>query len=718
MNANEMRDRVTGRAVYSQDVPAEAPLHLAVVRSPHPHAEILSVDTSAAVALPGVAAVLTSADIGDRRFGRYTRDYPVLAVDRVLFAGQPVAAVAADDLATARRAAALVQVEYRELSAVLTPDEALAPDAPVIHPDYEHYVNPVPGRRHPNLQGEDAASTGDPEAAFAACDEVYENTFSWARSVSGAMETHGCLVDASGPRVVVHASHKEPYKLRRDLAALAGRPEEDFDVRHVKIGGDFGSKGNPFAESIAYFLSSATGRPVRARFSYSEALASTGARHAGSLYLRTGLRDGVIHAHETRFKLDGGAFVASKPMPKGILPMLGLPMGAYKVPHLAESAVGTYTNTVQGSHVRSPGEFQTIFAAESHVEMIAHRRGEDPLDFKARHVHPVSRVLIDTVRRESADWARGGTSKDGLLLGTGYSVFHRSAGPGESTVRLTATAGGVTLELATPDQGAGSYETFGRLVARRLGLSRDRVTVRGQGTDSGLVDLGAGASRVTVVVGRACEDACRLLAESLRPGSTAAGPVGGWLPGALEGLEGEVAVIGAGEVGRGEVNDLGHAYGALAVQLAVDPDTGFVRTRSAVLAAEVGPVLNPVGLRGQLEGGFVFGLSQTLFEDLRPVNGVVRLDSFNEYKPASGVDVPELDIHIVQQSELPAEGLAGVRAVGELVNIGVPAAVANALDDATGVRLLSLPLSAEKVLAGLRASRASHSAPSPWATTA
>lgn len=716
-HSSEARDRVTGRARYAQDIPAQSPLHAAVVRAPHPHAEILSVDTAAAAAVPGVATVLTSRDIGDRRFGRFTRDYPVLAVDRVLFAGQPVAAVAAADLATARRAASLVTVEYRPLPAVLTPEDALAADAPVVHPDYEQYVNPVPGRRHPNLQGEDSATVGDPETAFSECDEIVENTFTWGRSVSGALETHGCLVDASGPRVQVHASHKEPYKLRRDLAVLAGRPEEDFDVRHVKIGGDFGSKGNPFAESIAYFLSAATARPVRARFSYAEALSATGARHAGSLTLRTGLRRGTIHAHESRFVLDGGAFVASKPMPKGILPMLGLPLGAYDVPHLAESAIGVYTNTVQGSHVRSPGEFQAIFAAESHLEMIARRRGEDPLDFKSRHAgHAVSRTLIDTVRRHTAGWSRGGAVQDGLLLGTGYSMFHRSAGPGESSVRLTADRGRVVLELATPDQGAGSYESFARLVARRLGLPRGQVVARGRGTDSGLVDLGAGASRVTVVVGRAVDDACRCLAAALRPGTAGEGAaVTSWFPGVLDTLDGEVSVTGTGSVGRDEVAGLGHAYGALAVQLGVDPDTGIIRTRRAVLAAEVGPVLNPVGLRGQLEGGFVFGLSQTLFEDLRPVGGVVRLDSFNEYKPASGVDIPELEIHLMEQDGLPDEGLPGVRAVGELVNIGVPAAVANALDDATGVRLLSLPLSAEKVLAGL-AARARDSEPT-MATT-
>lgn len=707
-------DRVTGRAEYAQDVPADA-LRLALVRSPHPHAEVLSVDATAAAGMPGVAAVLTGEDIGDRRFGRFTRDYPVLALDRVLFAGQPVAAVAAVDVATARRAADSVKVQYRVLEPLLTPVESLAPGAPAIHPGYDGYVNAVQGRRHHNLQGEDAQLTGEPAKAFAECDEVYENEFTWSRSSSSPLESHGALVDASNEKVLVYASHKEPYKLRRDLAALAERPETDFEVRPVKIGGDFGSKGNPFVEGICYFLSLHTGRPVKGRLTFAEGLGGTGGRHGGSLYLRTGLRRGTVHAHESRFVLDGGAFVAPKPMPKGILPMLGLPMGAYSVGHLEESAVGAYTNTMPGSHVRSPGEFQTIFASESHMEMIARERGEDPVEFKVRNLrHGISRRLLERVQKESSDWGRAGTPAGETVLGTGFSVFHRSAGPGESTVRLTATGEELLLEAALPDQGAGSYEAFARLVATRLRVARERVTVRAVGTDSGLIDMGAGASRVTVVVGRACEDACsRLLDELGGVPDRADGISEEFWPGkalAALGVE-NVSAIGAGAVGRGEVADLGEAHGALAIQLAVDPATGILRVRRAVLAADVGPVLNPVGLRGQLEGGFVFGLSQTLFEDLRQQDGKISLDSLNDYKLASGVDVPELAIHLIEVSPLPDDGLAGVRAVGELVNIGVPAAVANALDDAVGVRLCSLPLTAEKVFDALAAKAAAALAP-------
>lgn len=700
---DEARERVTGRARFTQDIPADA-LHMAVLRSPHPHADIAGIDTAAALALPGVRAVLHAGDIGDRRFGRFTRDYPVFAVGKAVFAGQPVAAVAAEDLATARRAAALITVDYVPRRGLLAPAESLAQDAEAIHPGYAQYFNAVPVRSHHNLQGEDARVVGDPESAFAQCDEVFENTFSWQRSSSAPMETHGALVDASGNRVIVYASHKEPYKLRRDLAALSHRAESDFEVRPVKIGGDFGSKGNPFVEAICYFLSVHTGRPVRGRLSFAETLAATGGRHGGSLALRTGLRNGRIHAHQSRFVLDGGAFVAPKPMPKGILPMLGLPLGAYDVEHLDESSVSAYTNTMPGSHVRSPGEFQTIFASESHLEMIAHERGEDPLDFKARHArHGISAQLIAKVRSESAGWERAGAASGDTVLGTGYSLFHRSAGPGESTVKLSANARRVLLELAVPDQGAGSFEAFGRLVAARLGLERSRVQVIGRSTDSGLVDLGAGASRVTVVVGRACDDAAAKLLLALGAGSPPADAPGAyWIADALKArARDELVIQGEGAVGRDEVEQLGHAHGALAIQVSVEPDTGIVRARRAVLAVHVGPVLNPVGLRGQLEGGFVYGLSQSLFEDLRPQAGRIDLDSFNDYKIASGVDIPELAVHLVEESEVPARGLAGVRAVGELVNIGVPAALANAIFDAVGVRIQTLPLSAERVLNGI-----------------
>lgn len=703
---DDERRRVTGEAVYAGDVRAEGALYAGFARSTHASAIIESIDTRLAEQAPGVVGVITGPQLGDRRFGRFTRDYPVLAHDRVLFIGQPVVAIAATSALNARRAAELVRIDYAPLPAVLTAADALRPDAPVVHPGYAQYVNAIPNRQGPNLQGSDELVEGDPEAAFAECDDIYEHLFAWPRSQSAALETHTCLIDASGDRVHVYAAHKEPYKLRRDLAALSDRPESDFAVHPVKIGGDFGGKGVPFIEGACYFLSAATGRPIRGSLTFGEELTSTGGRHSGTLRLRTGLRNGRIHAHEADFCLDGGAFVALKPMPKGILPLMKMAFGHYSVPHRRERAVGVYTNTLPGAHVRSPGEFQAIFAAESHVDIIARTRGEDPIEFRRRQ-QPSSGIqrVLDLLSEEMRDWPERGADEHGRKLGTGLSVFHRGGGAGESTVRLRASSDGLRLTLAVPDQGAGSFLAFRTRVAERLGVPLARVEAVAAGTDSELVDWGAGASRVTVIVGRACDDACDSLLASL--GSPPADPGEFWPADALRALsipdDEAVEVLGVGAIGRGETEVLKNAYGALAVQVAVDPETGITRATRALLVADTGPVINPVGHRGQLEGGFVYGLSQTLFEELRSENGAVVADSFYGYKIASNVDVPPLKIRLVEPEESEFGDFSAVRAVGELVNIGVPAAVANAIDDAVGVRLLELPLSAERVLRGVQA---------------
>ncbi|MFF4835209.1 xanthine dehydrogenase family protein molybdopterin-binding subunit [Streptomyces sp. NPDC001315] len=694
-------DRVTGAAVYAADVPCPGALHAALVRSTQAHARVVSADTSEAEKLPGVHTVLTGASTGARRFGRFTADYPVLAVDRVLFAGQPIAAVAATDRRTALRAAALVNVTYEPLPAVTDPAEAPAEGAVVLHPGYDGYTNPVPGRPAPNVQGSGSLNSGDASAALGECDLVVTHTYTWDRSHSAPLEPHTCLVDATGPLVHVWAAHKEPFKLRRDLAAIGGRDESTIVIHPVKIGGDFGAKGSPFVEGPCLLLSEATGRPVRAALPFAEELAATGARHGGSVELRAGLRDGRLHVHQGRITLDGGAFAALKPMPTGVLPLLGFAVGAYDVPHVDETTLGVYTNNVPGGHVRSPGEFQLAFAAESHIDELAAELGVDPLEFRREHAaHAGMAGIVDRLARASASWETG--ERDGLLLGVGHSVFHRGPGPGESTVRLRATAGGVLLDVGVPDQGAGSYELFRRIVSDRLGVPVDQVVVTGAGTDAGLTDAGAGASRVTVVVGRATAAACGELLAALEVARPPDDP--GWL-GHLTAARGEVTVSATAGVSRQEFRTLRAGLGGLAVQAAVDPDTGVTRVLRAHLVADIGPVLNPPAVRGQLEGGFVFGLSQTLYERLiTDGDGAIVTTGLDSYKLAGHCDVPPLEIELVESADDPRD-FSAITAVGELANLGVPGAVANAVARATGGRVRHLPLTAERVLAAVTATR-------------
>jgi aerobic carbon-monoxide dehydrogenase large subunit len=693
---DDVRDlsRVDGRTVFTADVPSREALHAAFLLSTAPHARIVRIDASEARALPGVVAVLTGADIGERRFGRAVRDYPVLATDRVLFAGQRVAAVAAVDETIARAAAELIAVDYEPMEALLGIDDVVTGPDVDLHPDADDYYVRV-GDAPPggNLQGGERHVDGDVERAFAGCDDVYEDRYEWSRTHAAPLETHGCLVVAGHPRSYVYSSHKEPFGLRRDLAAMTNRDEDDFVVLPSTIGGDFGAKGSPFVEGACYFLSLATGRPVRTSMSYLEELTSTAVRHPGYVRLRTGLSDGTIRAHEAESVLDGGAFVGLKPRPSRTVPFVGLPLGPYRVDVRDERSIALYSNNIPAGHVRSPGEFKAVFAGESHVDVIARDRGEDPIAFRlAQATAPQATRILTILREYDRAWRGDAEATSGI----GVAIFDRAAGPGHTRVACVADPSGVTLRLSVPDQGAGMYDTFRGLVAARLGVGRAFVAVEPTGTSLALRDQGAGASRVTTVVGQACTQACDALLARLEGQPDDRDPDGYWIAPRLQAL----GIPSVEAVGEARVTARGPAaYGGLAVQVSVDTETGTLRTVRAALVVDGGDVLNPVGYTGQLEGGFVYGLSQTLFEDLIVEDGQTVTASLGDYKLACMGDVPPLEVQL-----LPSERQDGtdVRAVGELGNIGVPAAVANAIHDAVGVRIRSLPITAEKIWQALR----------------
>lgn len=683
------------------DVRSQGALYAAFTLSTEARARIRSIDVTAALEAPGVITVLTGADIGEQLFGRSLRDYPVLAVDEVRFVGQRVVAIAATTEADARYAADLVDVEYERLVPLFDAEDALSPDAPVLHPDYDRYEGAHEQRFGPNVQGAEYLRVGDPEAARQECDEVHEHTFSWARSHSAPLEPHTCMVIAHKHHVDVISAHKEPYKLRHDMARFAGCAEEQVRVHPIAIGGDFGAKGTPFTEGACYFLSRASGRPVRSTMTYYEELTSTSARHPGTMRLTTGLRGGRLHLHRAETLFDGGAFVGPKPRPTHVQPVIGVAIAPYGAPHREERSIGVYTNLLPGGQVRSPGEFQATFAGESHVDMIARARGEDPLAFRLAHAtDPSARRVLTALSDVVEEW-RGrldATPADQLRRGIGVSVFHRGSGAGDTTVACVATVDGVELQVGVPDQGAGSYEVFRSIASDTLGIPRDRVTVRALGADPRLTDGGAGSSRVTTVAGRACVDACLAMLDALGVEEDDQPSSGGYWPAALLHEQGRTLIRTTGRctVGRDEAKARPPAHGALALVAAVDVLTGVPRVERASLVVDAGPVLNPVGHRGQLEGGFVYGLSQAMFEELIIEEGQVVTPSLGDYKLASAGDIPPLDI-LVLEPDCDADPGDAVRAVGELANLGVAPALANAIDDAVGVRVRHVPITADRV---------------------
>ncbi len=694
----EGRDKVTGAAKFAADFVRPGMLHASFVGSPYAHALVRSVDVAAARAVPGVRAVLTGADVRPARFGRRLQDWPVLAWDRVRFIGDRVAAVAADTLEAAEEAARLIEVVYEELPAVFDAELALAADAPVLHPDAADYR--IVARRgeqvvraavpHPNVQGHDRHEHGDVAAGFAKAARVFEHTFRVPPVHQAYIEPRAAMVWIDGEATHVITTNKAPFSLREQLALTVGLPQERIVVHTPHVGGDFGGKGLSLDEHALVFLARTTGRPVRSVLRYADELQISNTRHGAVIRLRTGVdRDGRVTAHQANVIFDGGAYAAGKPvnflMPGDAM----LTLAGYHVPAARIEVATVYTNHLPAGHDRAPGQPQNSFAAESQLDLIAKEMGIDPLELRERnairagqvdvhgdewHESEAGRVLA-TLRSES----RWGTPLP-RGHGRGVALGVRHVGRGKTSLTLTLEKDGdVLVRTGVTDQGGGAHTMIGRVIARELDLAPERVRVEQVDTATSPLDPGVGGSRVTPVHGNAALDGARKIKAALAAGQVP-----------------PITVTGAAEQNA-------HVFGsyAFAIEVTVDADTGAFRIVDAALVADVGTVINPIAVRGQLEGGFAFGLGQAVMEELVIEDGRVVTANLGDYKIPTIADVPALRITLLTGATGP--GPFGAKSVGELANPAVPAAVANAVADAIGARVYSLPITAEKVLAALRA---------------
>jgi len=697
----EGADKVSGHARYAADIGREGMLHAAILRSPFAHARIARIDVGAARTSPGVRAVITGADVRPARLGRRVQDWPVLAWERVRFVGDRVAAVAADTREQADEALARIAVEYEELPAVFDPDSALAPGAPLIHPDAaeERVLGGTrPAVPHPNAQGHAVHEHGDVAAGFASAARVFEHVFDVPRVFQAFLEPRAALVWLEGDVVRVVTTNKAPFALREQMAVTLGIPKEKIVLETYSIGGDFGGKGLSPDEHVLYFLARASGRPVRSVSRYADEMRATNTRHAARIRLRTGVDpDGRIVAHEAHVVFDGGAYAASKPS-NVLLPGEALAtLDGYRVPAARVEAVSVYTNTVPAGHMRSPGQPQNTFASESHMDLIARELGIDPLELRLRnairagdmdvhghewHTSAIPEVL-ETLRREM----RGLRAASG----SGVAVGARPTGRGKAAVRLTVTPDAyVEIFTGVSDQGGGAHTMMQRVVAAELGIPPERVRLRRGPTDKTPYDPGVGGSRVTTVLGGAALAGARALRERLAeldPSGSALGRLD------------RAASQGVSVTGEQDIGSEGHSTYAYAVSVDVDRETGTTRVADAILVADIGTVINPVALHGQLVGAYVYGLGQALYEEMRLDEGVVTNPNLGDYKLPTIADLPPIRVILITADK--GSGPFGAKSVGELSNPGIAPAIANAVHDAVGARIMSLPITAEKVLAGL-----------------
>jgi CO/xanthine dehydrogenase Mo-binding subunit len=415
-------------------------------------------------------------------------------------------------------------------------------------------------------------------------------------------------------------------------------------------------------------------------------------------------------AHDTDVVLDGGAYAALKAHPLAVVPAIRAPVELYDVPNVDERCRCLYTNSLPGAHVRSPGEFQAAFAGESHVDVIARASGRDPIQFRLDNTgNPTLRRILDELRTKVDTWrgeARPGT-------GIGMALCFRDAGPGASTATCRVRADGtVEITVAVPDQGAGSYTVFRRLAADALGVADERVMIRAAGTDQGIPDSGAGASRVTNVGGRATVQACNAVVEALGgPPSEQERAGAEWIGDRLRALgRDEVEATGTWSMGWPPPPDADiRSYAGVAMEVSVDTDTGEFDIHRAFIVADTGVVVHAVAHRGQLEGGFVYGLSQATLEELVVEQGQVVTASLGDYRILSSADVPPLEVLVLEPD---GDAFSGMRSVGELTNVGAAPALANAIHDAVGVRIRELPITPERIRGALRAAVGASNRPS------
>src|SRR5207237_6481895 len=470
-------------------------------------------------------------------------------------------------------------------------------------------------------QGHAVDARVDGEAALARATRVFEHEFTTPRIHQAPLEPRAAIVWLEDDRVRVVSTNKAPFNLPEQMAATLGLPKDRIVVDNGTIGGDFGAKGLSTDEFVLYHLAKATGRPVRAITRYADELTTTNPRHASRIRLRTGVdADGRIVAHESHALFDGGAYAAGKPTVRLLVEGGVSTLEGYRVPAARHEAATVYTNNVPGGHMRAPGQPQNVFASESHLDLIARELGITPLEMRRRNLaragdltttgEPWHGPDLSALLERAAHEIRGGTPR-AAGRGIGFAIGVRHVGRGSTTISLRLERDG-TIEARTGvgDQGGGQHALIQRIVAATLAIDASKVRVRRLSTE-GPQDPGIGGGRVTRVHGGAALAAAIALKDKLG-GRSVAEAAGALNPG--EATERSAKFDATAE---------DHGAGAHAIEVAVDAETGTVRVLSAVLAVDVGQVINPVGLRGQLEGGFVYGLGMALTEDLALEEGRV-----------------------------------------------------------------------------------------------
>ena len=748
-------EMLTGQALYGPDMKLPNMLWGKILRSPIPHGKVLRVDVEKAKKHPGVKAVICARDVPARRYGYAIEDEYIFAIDKVVYVGQPVAAVAALDEETAEEALSLIDVDYEELPAVFDAEEAIRDGAPLVHEVDKYNArsvylaswHPVPGT---NIIHRASNQRGDVEAALKKADYVFEDTFRASQIHHSYMEPHATLVAVLGGTITVWTCSQEVFELRTVMAGLFGVPESKMRVICTKVGGGFGGKIEPRLEPITIALAMKSGKPVKIVMTRTDEFTAAAGSTPALVKLKTGvMKDGTLVARDISFLWNTGAHAeglapSNRAMKDGI--------GPYRIPDIRVTSTLVYTNRIRGTQLRGLGVPEGAWAIESQMDMIAERLGMDSLELRLKNILREGDInaigdavqsigLRECLEKVAAEigWGKPKPSK----VGRGLAVIAKSPTTHSSIsgahVQFNED-GSAQVLVGASEIGQGMCVVLSQIAAEALGIPVGSVGITCADTGATPYDRGTFSSRVTFYTGmavkKAAEDAKKQLLEMASKMAE--------IPESDLAVENQCVVsmkqpqfslpyrkvleqahnrekpiLGRGWYGgKGDYPSLPHKaqgkeyvpgwkYAAQAVEVEIDEETGMIKAKRIASAHDVGTALNPLSVRGQITGGVVMGLGYALHERLQFEDGRVINPSFMDYKLPSAEQIPEI-VSIPVEVPLP-EGPYGAKGIGELAVVGIAPAIGNAIYDALKVRIKELPLFPERVLAAIESGGAKDS---------
>ncbi len=740
------REKVAGRSLYAGDFHLPNMLYGKLLHSALSHARIVNIDKSRALKYPGVKAVISAEDTPCIRVGHRIQDRTMLAWKKVRYAGEPVAAVAAVDEETAQEALELIRVEYEELPAVFDPLLAMKTESPLLHEEKDTY-EPVPMvppimKGKGNILEEHNLVMGNPEQALRDAYYVYHDTYHTQVVHAGYIEPHAVVadVDSSG-RATIWCSTKTPYTVRNQTAKALRLPVEKIRAIAPAVGGDFGGKGSAIMEPVCLLLAMKAGMPVKLVLGQDEEFLCTFMRDSAIIDLTLGAnRDGTLLVIKGQMIIDSGAYCDHV---VGLSP--GDLAGGYRIPNINIANYSVYTNNTPRGHVRAPRAPYPIFAIESHMDMLAQKLGIDPVEIRLRN------AVEEGDRLPEGNATLGPVGfKETLQAAAGYLKEHKgekkpNCGWGVASgkwgvfnpppictawVKINPDASATLITGAT-DPGGGLYGTMAQIAAEVLSIPYESINVIAADTEITPFEMGTGGSFSTYRVGTsvklAAEDARRKILQqaSLRLEAP---------PEALDLKAGRIfiktmperglpliaitgasmvspggQIIGVGDQLRasflsGRMAHMGEidtaSYSTHVAEVEVDPETCHVKVLKYFAAHDVGFAINPDNVKKQIEGGVVFGMGYAMTEEIKLERGKTLNNNLTDYKLPTITMVPSIESAIIEVHT--KFGPYGARGVGEPPSIPVAPAIANAIYDATGVRVTELPMTPERVFMAMK----------------